>query len=334
MSKKSFSWKLAVAALAVAGVVGLVWAALPTAGSGKLDKMKVSFEIVKLMEIECTAKPVDAATLKATDVSLVANAGADAGTLGTIRVKTNSTGWDVWMTTDFGGRLVYVDGGSLVPGTCPPAQVDPWNPSNCLVTVPPVLQGASQTPLIYNSTTGADAPGVIGTTLVGTNSTNDEVQLQVSIGLASRGDQLSTSATADMIYGIGAPTAYVVPRVINNVLLETTGTVLGSLAATTPAYVSFATELGTHYGTTPPGAPVMTGIGGLPANPNFRTWANIALNGFPTPNNAIASTPAEHVDEQYFFVNVGLVNGLIGNISGNDEGVYEETFTFELAASF
>jgi hypothetical protein len=334
MSKKyavrGFGWKLAVAALAVAGVVGMAVAQTkPTASSGQYDKMKVSFEIKKTLEIECKTKLVDATILKATNVALVANSGADPGNLGTIRVKTNSTGWDILMTTDFGGRLVKTVGGTLDKGSCPSGQSDPWNPGQCLVPLPDTIIGGSRTPLMYSSTTGTDVAGVIGTTHVGTNTTKDEVQLEVSIGLAFLGSQLAATAPATNMYGIGAPSNYVIPAVIDNEDLEKSGSVLGSSTAR-PAAISFADVLGNHYDNNTPGAPAITGLGG-------RDWSDIADDGFPTPNNSVVgTTPVDEVDNQYFFVNVGLAQttGLQDKISGNDEGIYEETFTFDLAANF
>jgi len=333
-------WKLAAAAaLAVAGLVGVVWAAFPTTPTSASSSMGVTYEIKKTLEIECTGKNPDQDVLRTTDVLDANLAKSNPGTLGTIRVKTNSPGWDVQMTTDFGGRLVFKEGEVRGPDVCTPGDEDPWDPLNLSKCSTPLIPGpiitaGSYTPLTYN--TSATADGTTDGDGVIANDPADEVQLMVSIGLAYRGDQLNASATGGMIYGIGAPNAYALPiQIAPDVLKAAVKTGTNYASGVTPAAVSFAKVLGNAtdgYGKAAnwSGTPKT----GLRDGTTTRTWAQIVDNGFPTPYNAIATTPPDHVDEQYFFVNVGMNSTLLPNISGNEEHVYTEKFTFTLAANF
>jgi len=330
MSKKSVvrgvrGWKLAaVAALVVAGVVGTVWAVIPTVGSAAYDKMSAVFKVERILNITCNGKNPDKNVLLATDVSLQAFAQQDPGTLGTIKVNTNSAGWDVLMTTDNGGRLIYKTGGSPGPQQCP-GGTDPWDNKKCPGGWQPgPIVGAVTTPLLYSTQSQATQSGRIG----GTTSTDyDTVQLEVSIGLAFLGSQLSESAPQGNMYAIGAPTNFVLPVIVPYTSLEPSGTQYGSNAGVSTISIadraiSFASLIAgtstTGYGTTTP-----------TPNLNGQTWTDIVTNGFKAPNQPLAP-----VDEQYFFVNVGLNQTLKPQIGGNDDGEYTETFTFTLAANF
>jgi hypothetical protein len=329
MSKKSVvrgvrGWKLAaVATLVVAGVVGLVWAALPNISSGKSDSMGVGFQVITKAEIECVGKNPDQEILKVTDVAVAKI--QNPGNLGYVKVTTNSNGWDVWMTSANGGRLRYNVGGT--PDSNCLAHTDLWNPSLCTSWSPPFMSGGTDEFLTYSTDGTTTAAGLIE----GTSGDYDTVQLEVAIGVAYLGSQLNASAAQGDLYSIGAPTnaTLAVPYKVIFGELEKTATVYGTnpAASTAAVPVKFAPKLGAYYATLTPPSPYDTLAG--------RLWTHasnvcIEKDGFAAPRHGL-NGPAE---EQYFFVNVGINQGLVDAIGGNKEGIYTETFTFELAANF
>jgi len=329
MSKKSvvrgargFGWKVAVAALVVAGVVGTAGAAslFPTADAGPTGDMGVAFEVKRKAIIECDGKKPDREKLlsfNALDsVGSVAISRQDPGSLGTIKVATNASSWDINMTTANGGRLVSRLGGKPTQ-TC--SQPDPWDASKCLDAggfgVGPDTGGSVDT--LKFTATPSGSSGFI-------TSTN-YVQLEVSIGLAYLGSQMSTSAPQTNLYAIGAPSSYVKPAPIASGDLEKTGKVVSTVAPSAVP-ISFASVIGPHYA-------ARTSI--LTNNAKYfgRDWSGSANSveqaGFVTPNHTLGPT-----DEQYFFINVGLNQTLKSTIGGNKDGNYTETFIFELVGNY
>jgi hypothetical protein len=317
MSKKfGFGCKLAVAALAVAGVVGTAVAAPPTTGKTASADMTATFKIETLAEIEATAyagltNAVLLATNAATSTSTIAGNtfGQAPGTLGTIMVRTNANNWDVQLRTNNGGGLMDITKSVLVPGTC--ATYDAWG--QCQTYNPDTYSDAPY--LIYNTTGNSDAAGVIN----GTTSGPDTVQLEVAVGMARTGASLgSPAALANELFALGGPGDPAAPVLIpfNNLKaskVNTTPVSLATLIAGTTAYTG------------------ATGVpAGIPTATN-RLWADIATNGFTVPDYPL---DAAHQDEEYFFINVGINQALKGTIGGNDEGEYSEVFTFTLVASF
>jgi len=343
MSKKyGFGVKLAVAAVAVAGVAIVAWAGLPGTSTGQTGTMAVGFPVQNIAAIECTAKDPDKETLLETNAESDAT-GQNPGTLGTIKVTTNSNGWDIWMTTANGGRLRYNAGGRD-SATC--AAPDPWDASKCKTPGPTLTVGGVDEFLTYidaarGSGTG---PGIIhdGVAASATHIPKDTVQLQVAIGVAYLGSQLNASANANTIYGLGAPGSYTDAALVPNTALETSGASYGSRPATSPTPlaalpIKFAPLLGAHYGS-------IAALSGTDYEKLAgRGWDGSAVgtqyvktDGFAAPAHKDLASPTnpKHVDEQYFFVNVGILPSEKDAIGGNVNGTYTETFTFDLIANF
>jgi hypothetical protein len=343
MSKKyGFGVKLAVAALAVAGVVGTVWADLATLQKADGDKASatatVGFIIDNKAEIECTPKNVTEAELATLDWAKISGtpSATNFGTLGTIKVTTNSTAWDVRMTTKYGGRLVYNDGGPIAGQFDCDGTIDPWTGA-CSGKETPKKSAGTNYPLTYNSAGASASKGLIAGT-AGTAATpesfpgagdgvpavpavNDQVQLLVTIGVAKLGSDLGApAAQSGNLYPLGAPGAY-----SNFLPIEVTGAQLltsceKQLDGTTPTSgfdpISFASLVGNGYEDKATPAPLnYAGIAGRP-------WTTIASDGFGKPTNGV----------EYFYVNVGMDSSM--PLGGNKKGKYEETFTFDLYASF
>ncbi|MDR2693938.1 MAG: hypothetical protein LBB74_06960 [Chitinispirillales bacterium] len=325
MSKKSvgllrvFGWKLAAAALAVAGVVGMA-GAQTFATSGGTGKMGVTFTVAKKAELTCTGKNLTKEELLAANAFDSGLAKINPGNLGTIKVATNAFSWSIEMTTENGGRLVYRKGGKPGKPTC--SNINAWDATKC-DDVGGWAVGADTggtTDTLKYTTTSASASGVIKDGGTG----KDHVQLEVSIGIAFLGSQLDAGAGQSTLYAIGAPSNYTTaaPVAIND--LEKTGTMLSTASPAVP--VKFHDLLGKHYDKwdSPPASYVS--LNGQYWNTNS---GNIASNGFNAPNHSKGPK-----DEQYFFVNVGLNQTAKDKIGGNKDGAYKETFTFELVGNF
>jgi len=321
-------WKLAaVAALAVAGVVGTVWA-LPTGDPSETANMTATYTVETLAHI--TAVPNAGLTNDVlltedalTSTSAIGSArGEGPGTLGILRVQTNASNWDVQMRTRSGGRLVDESGATTKPGSC--SSWDAWGVV-CQSTFPDTIIGGEY--LTYASAGSTSASGIIGGT------TRDTVRLQVAVGLANLGAVLSSGANATSVYALGAPGAPIEPVEVAHAALNAS-----QVAAGTVGYISFANLIGGTTGTQYQSdaaalSPSVTTFSG-------RGWAAIASGGFAVPNytNDFSSPtpPANlpHKNEEYFFINVGIETGTNGTLGGNKGGNYSETFYFDLVASF
>jgi hypothetical protein len=297
--------KLAAAALAVAGMVGTVWAALPTGPVVASDVMKVTLTSPPEGTIKCTSKNPKNAEVVGFDVREFKDLGA--GNLGRIRVTASSSSWDISMKTQWGGKLATATEQKGAPklqlnintGKYDTLGYEPSTFSN-------------ETFLYYN--------GKIGTLLVSyTDSigfrsgtgTNDTVQLAVSIGI------LDSAGGAVGFIPKGVRNAIrVSPTVIWPSLLQKSRVDGGT-------GVSFATALGDdpqYAGGV--GKDITVGTEGG----NGRLVGTAATKGF-----GVATTA------EFFYINVGIPSALSGFINSGattQKLEYSETFTFELVASF
>jgi hypothetical protein len=328
---KRFTGKLAAAAVAVAGVVGMAGAQPTTVDMG------VSFTV----NVEEIAKIEIAKQNPLTEIELIAagKEGADAvadtcGTLGIIRVTTNSDDWDVELSTMHGGKL-RTKGEETGSGTfaCPPGastNPDPWRPGTCLdgggnvVNEVELMNQGDMGTLTYKSTnTAAVTPGVLPGSATGIQ---DTVQLIVKIGVCMLGADLSTSAVPGAFYALGAPlnanyTTYA-PVAISSANLKATRKVEEDGTVGSPTKQSFATLLGTAYTSA---TDVAYQIGG-------KTWANVLADvGFATPVKRLVNEGVEH-----FYINVGLNKDGAHQVyeHKSKNGTYTETLTFDLTANF
>jgi len=342
MSKKyGFGVKLAVAALAVAGVMGVV-VALPTVGTGEsvdgTAEMSVGFDVQTLASIFATpnANLTNEVLLDTTTIRTAINStsaigsvrGEGPGTLGTIRVLTNASNWDVQMRTKNGGRLVDESGATTKPGNCAANGWDAWGVI-CNSYDPDTIIGGQV--LTYSSSVG---PGATGSGKIGGSAAGvrDTVRLQVAVGLANLGAVLSSGANASSIYALGAPAAPIAPVEIPHTALD--GTRVNAGASSGP--ISLAETIAGNAAYKAAAAllsPTVTGFSGRP-------FTQIETDGFAAPNytNDFSSpTPPAvltHKNEEYFFVNVGIDTKTNGTLGGNKGGNYKETFYFDLVASF
>jgi hypothetical protein len=298
---KRFLRKLAVAALAVAGVLGVAWAILPSDVKNTAS-MGVTYQVQSIAEIDVTPhNPTNEELLKNDTLTVT---GGHFGTLGTIKVTTNSTGWDVWMTTANGGQLADIRGIKTIK-SCPSAD---WltgitDSSKC-TDVPdpskpaPILKYADATP----------------------------VQLGVAVGLAKTGTAIGAGAPAT-IYPIFSAASVFIPPVSVDPADLTTAIRPASGAPTD--YISFAGLLGGTWSGTTPGGQFDKGIYGTTGETltSASGWTTISGDGFPLPTG-------NSVDgEEYFYVNVGI-NTSTKLLGGNEDGYYSETFYFDLVANF
>ncbi|MDR2694532.1 MAG: hypothetical protein LBB74_10020 [Chitinispirillales bacterium] len=331
MSKKfGFGWKLAAAALAVAGAVGMAAADDVCVGTGCTAEMKVGFDIA----IEDTArieaievKTLDKAALLANGLTVAGDDKDKVGTLGILRITTTADAWDVKMTTRWGGKLVH-EGAPTPNGTpdCPSGyDENPWNTDMCQKPGSPDVPKVEGTnpgepkSLVYvnkSLSTAGSEPGWLNAAGTGTY---DTVQLYVRIGICDLGADLNTSAGQTTYYSLGAPAAYAdyPPVTITPAIL--TGTAkYDALDASTliPTEASFAAILGGAYS-----------VDLAERNLNWTTIAGGSTFATPriTPPNA---TDAKHL--QHFYINVGMNNTVDILEKKATNGNYGETFTFEL----
>jgi len=332
MSKKSvvrgFGWKLAAAALAAAGVAGTA-GAQPLNGidpNGGTVNMSVGYEVQTLAQIFATPNArltnETLLTIPVNAFSAIGNTrGEGPGTLGTIRVLTNSANWDVKMRTANGGRLIDASGATTKQGAC--NTWDAWGVV-CQTWFPDTIIGGEY--LTYFSSGTSSASGIIQ------GASRDTVRLQVAVGLANLGAVLSSGANATSVYALGAPAAPIPPVEVAHTALDISNVAAG--AATGP--ISLAATIagnGAYIGAAAALTPTMTQFSG-------RDWSDIASDGFNVPNytNDFSSpTPPAvltHKNEEYFFVNVAIETTNNGPLGGNKGGNYTETFYFDLVASF
>jgi len=276
--------------------------------------MKASYTVTNTAEIEVTPNdPEDEALVY--DVSDVTKINVtNFGNLGTIRVKTNSMGWDVLMSTDNGGRMKNSA-----------AETGDWTFSTNIFGQNYdsvwVSTGGAEYLTYGTSATSTPTPGLIA------GSTADTVLLRIAIGVAKSG-KANGAGTDAQIYPMldmsGA--GEVVPPVVidNDGILTTQKGLAGGVK------LSFADSIGGHYSSsgTPPVGKFSTGIYGLTSGDVG--WGDIQTKGFPAPKGN--NEPME----EYFYVNVGIDPTLYraNGLGSNKEGTYEETFYFELVAKF
>jgi len=319
MSEVKCVWglRLAVAALTVAGVFGTVWAQ----SGAKQDKLQVKWLVEEKADIKTIQNLVDAAALgltyKGSDTIL--DVGVNPGNLGIVRVATNSSAWDVTMTTKYGGKLVYMEASSPTQGgggSCNNGQGDPWNPGTC-------LSGGTWQP--------AMTPGDMHSlTVLNANGDIDTVKLEIGIGVADSGAYLSTSATAKY-YALGAPDTYnnfgatnidATTLTSSGIYDPVTGTQKSASGAGAAQPISFAEKIGAKGS----GWTIPNTINSWIKGTSLSNLSTTKLFGQPTNETA------------YFFVNVCLVNKTLATdpmrLKGNKGGTYEEEFTFNLVADF
>jgi len=337
--------RLSAAAIVVAGGAGMVWAATVVTGAGDpipaAASAKVSYLIDNKAAIEVTPSGLadDALIFDVDDNNLI-NVNTF-GNLGRIRVKTNSTAWDVVMKTDNGGRLKNskYEEGKEVCGTNVFGE-----PYDCHW----VSEGGAEY-LTFGTTSSTAAgggiaytttPGIILGIVDGSTPTSDTVLLRVAIGVAKSGKANGggTNATLyPMLNMTGSGTVVPPIRLNNSDVLKTKkgATVANNGVGNIFDALSFAEKIGAGYSApnVAPSGKFATSISGTASG---RVWGpasasgSIAATGFPAPQgNDVA-------DEEYFYVNVGIDPTLVNNklIGGNKEGPYEETFYFELIAKF
>jgi hypothetical protein len=329
MSKKyGFGLKLAVAALAVAGVVGIAVAAPPTGDPNKTAQLIVGYEVVVLAEI--TTEPfagLNADILKSTDAKSVVSAtgsiqGAAPGTLGTVKVKTNASNWDVKMRTKNGGRLI--DETTAVPDTGP-CPTDSWGQCTGIGTI----TFADAEVLTYVPGTSSTGQGI----KQGTSGKPDTVLLEVAIGVANLGKALNApTALQNTLFALGGPSAPVEPVLIGSTDLLASNVIAGATGA-----ISFADSIsdGTSgKASAPKYSAAATTANAADTGISERKWSDIKSDGFGVPTHAKCSDTDECRNEEYFFVNVGINQGFKQKIGSNKGGTYTETLYFDLVASF
>jgi len=325
--------KLAAAALVVAGGVGTVWAASGVtencvAGAGNNCKqatngLTTSYEVIKLWNIEVTpgnAKDdglflATAADVTATDVGGTATKN---GNLGIVSVETNSTGWDVKFTTANGGRLAK--------GTKTPHMEDQFDIGcMCINQVQNGWDYGNKDYLKYRTSIPTDAvlsvgiglyDKVNGTTYVLKGLATGAATAAYSAALVDPADIITSRTTNADGTPAGSIRSVSLYEALNNDGSGTGGVALGGATAT---------------GTTLRGA---LKIGGVAVSAG-------GTNGFgptdtPLKNGSNTVIPTDN--KEHFFINVGfpkLSGGATGDpLGGNEEGTYEETFTFTLVANF
>jgi len=327
ISKRILS-KLAVAALAVAGFTVGAWAQ-PTlnASDAAQQSMGVTFTVNNIAELSVDAKSPTENEMK----TAVATVGvSNFGNLGTVRVKTNATAWDVLMTTDNGGRLLDAASGRKDSA----ANTNIWGD-----TTGWTYSYVNARALTYSDDGTTNANGI----LEGLAGDNDTVLLRVALGVAKTGTALGAGGgNATKLFPMSNVTSSAVtpvPPVEIGYAKILKSKSLADAAYTTAygnlAPISFALELSGGYGTTgtAPTGSFNSGINAYdPGTGVFtaasRDWDEIATDGFPKP--------AGNADpqEEYFYINVQVDESLGHGLGNNKSGNYAETFYFDLAVNF
>jgi hypothetical protein len=320
--------KLAAAALVVAGGVGTVWAQSTVApdlsGVGgscvnckqAANGLTASYEVVKKWNIEtipgnATDAGLFIATANDVTVSDVGGTGTKNGNLGIVSVETNSSGWDVKFTT--------ANGGKLAKGTKKMGQEDRFD-LGCMC-IKPVDTGwvyGNKDYLKYKTTSPTNAV------------------LNVGIGLYDKinGTTYVLKGLATGASNTSYPAALVDPA---DIVASQTTNADGS-ATTSPVSVSLYEALnndGSGAGTALGGAGATTlrgalQIGGVAVSGGAAGFGPTDTE-LTTGGGAVIPTDGK----EYFFINVGLLKTSGGaQLGGNEEGTYEETFTFTLVADF
>jgi hypothetical protein len=317
MSKKSvvrvrgFGWKLAVAALAVAGVVGTAVAQPVTGTTQGIANMSAGITIQNIANIDVIPKNPAGEDLVFTSANAIdadptiGTLAKNFGNLGIVKVKTNSNKWDVGMTTQSGGRLL--DSASV--GCVKVPDIDGWG---------------------NNLGTTHDSCSTAGARYLRTGSSMDTVVLDVAIGVAKSGKALGNSGAPATLYPIISGLSGGAPSFIAPVLIDQAKVIASDKSITgTPAVaISFAETIGTYGDTaTTWGSAFSDGIYGA-GSTGSAEWGTIATEGFPAPKGN------EQPQEEYFYVNVGMTEVDYLALNGNQNGTYKEVFYFELFANF
>jgi len=343
--------KLAAAAVVVAGgaVVGTAWAQLSSvvgAASVSQKEMTATFTVGGVSELEVVARDPDADVLLATDVTAkTPGNGIDPGTLGLVKVKTNSNAWDVVMRTLHGGRLVNATDDSDGDPVCKDDAWDPFDATVCLTEMVPgdPVRGQVQSTLVYSTKQGGTA-SQRGRIRSSASTDFDTVQLEVSIGMAKAGEEISAASQSAQgnIYALGGPTGtnIIAPVLIPFGTLNDSRTLeLNNAPFTSSVGISFAAVLGAggSAGATDGYATKTNGTAYLKQSKNGsdgRTWTEIATAGFGKPSRTEPIDGGKTVGVEYFFINVGLEPTLVPSIGNNAKATYKETFIFDLVSAF
>jgi hypothetical protein len=279
--------------------------------------MKASYEIKREAEIEVVSlDPTQDDFLDDATVSTYVNN----GNLGTVRVKTNSTGWDVAFVTSFGGKLATVE-----------KTLDSTQSGYDFAAGKPTFDyfynyGTPQC-LTYTSTTATGGAAIDGLIKGGTEK--DTVQLVVAIGMSEKVDG-GVLAQKGLKLGQAA-VPYNASKVTESQLTSSQST-----SATGAAQAGTAVSFASILTTATTGVPASTTT--IPITCGGRTV--VAGTPLTTPKG-FGPTNAQNIKDnpdsdgsEYFYVNVGLPTARKSGIGGNIDGVYEETFTFTLVANF
>jgi len=298
--RKTMLW--VAAALMVAGVWGMGWAqGKESQGSAN---MTTGLRIANVAEISVIPKGTYGDELIATVPS--PPTATKFGSLGIVKVKTNSNLWDVEMTTRYGGKLVNPKSIECRDTV----RLDGWgNPTS---TVDNVCDGA---PVFLRWNNGVTA---------------DTVVLNVAIGLAKSGKALGNTGAMQTLFPIVSATMpspmFIPPVGISKDDILASGKDAGGAQVS----ISFADSLGaagerSSWGTFDKG---IYGDSSSTTATDPTNWAYIKTNGFPAPKFNYEP------QEEYFYVDVGIPKSTYDALSGNKNGTFEETFYFELMARF
>jgi len=304
MSEVKCVWglKLAAAALAVAGVVGTASAQSPFDPINAADAypgtatMGVGYEIIREAKIVVTAKNPKKADIWDVDPKKTEVSGPLNGNLGQIQVTTNSTGWDVLLSTDNGGRL---RAGTRTAGTI----TSVWD-NGCMCIKPDTQWTVTGVNLKY--------------------SDNSEVPLKVAIGMLD-----NINGTTKVLKGIPSqdvgPAAYAAAEVdddklkVSNVL-TTPVSFIETLSGITVTEIGDGLRVG---GVKAKGTAVGTA-----------TQMGFGETG-PEYYPAASGVKRDGSEWFFVNVGIdSKKSGGTEKISGNAEGNYTETFTFTLKALF
>jgi len=294
------SVRLAVAALAVAGVwaasgehVGAVVDGDPFLGT---TTMSVLYEVKRDGKLEVTAN--NPANILDVDPTKTVASGTQNGNLGLLKVTTTSTGWDVVMTTEYGGLLK----GGKKTGIANSV----WD-MGCMCSKP-----------TGDTTWVADGEQVaLKYTNISDKTDQIDAQLKVAIGMLD-----NVNKTTKVLKGLAsqqvAGNAYAIP-LVNATDLK------GSTGDDTP--ISFVKVLQKT-----PSADKLT-VGGVTVEKAMDLGFGPTATGYTGPN-AITTDGSEwffvNVGLPSSYTSGSETYKLIGNAAAK----YTETFTFKLIADF
>jgi len=310
--------KLAAAAVLVAGgVVGTAWAQTSPVtdalggecndGADCSGKMYVRYNVDYQAEIEIGGKAdISREDFETFDITATKTMGPEVGNLGWVRVKTNSTAWDVVLTTKNGGRLSK-DQYTPNPST------QHWDMGcMCMVDDPADSTLAGSVYLKYNTMSGpaSGTQAAEDGKITYDDATNDEVQLMVKIGMIEpyNGSFFPKGSTTSG--QVAQPT-------------KITATSLLGSGGSSPTAISLAALLGGDAATNS-FAQKTFGTSATQLKVGNRTIEDAETSGFD----------ATGANSEYFYVDVGLNQSLMDKLAGNEKGEYTEEFIFTLTAQY